>query len=85
MEKYIEEIAMRSALKVIEWENDSNKKKFKSKLQVTRADIIKAFDLSTYSNLVRKKGLKPVRQDGQSSKVYFDTAQVLKLVQLSHH
>jgi len=84
-DQHIEEIAQRSLLKMIEWENDVNKRKFKSKIQVTRADIIKAFDLATYTNLVTRKGLRPARQDGKSSKVYFDTAHVLKLTQLSHH
>ncbi|MCW8311445.1 hypothetical protein K7A41_09440 [Sphingobacterium sp. InxBP1] len=81
----IEEIANRSALKLIEWENDLNKRKFKEKIQVTRSDIIKAFDLATYNNLISHKGLKPVRQDGRTSKIYYDAAKVLQLTQLSHH
>jgi len=79
MEHNIELFAIRS----IQLMHDKKIQDFISKVQVTRKQIVDAFDKTTYESI--RKELRPVRQNGKGSKVYYRVSDILKLVELSIH
>lgn len=63
--------------------HDKKVQDFISKIQVTRQQIVDAFDETTYESI--RKRIKPVRQNGKGAKIYFKVSEVLKEVELSIH
>lgn len=81
----LERIAERIALRSLSIQNDKRKQEFADKIQVTKRDIINAFDLATYKDITGRLGLRPLRQNGKNGKVYYSAKKVLEITEKWYH
>lgn len=81
----LERMAERIAIRSLSIQNDRRKQEFADKLQVTKSDIVKAFDLATFNDLTSRLGLRPIRQNGRNGKLYYSTKKVLDLTEKWFH
>lgn len=81
----LERIAERIALRSLSIQNDKRKQEFADKIQVTKSDIIKAFDQATYKDITGRLGLRPLRQNGKNGKVYYSAKKVLEITEKWFH
>lgn len=81
----LERIAERIALRSLSIQNERRKQEFADKLQVTKRDIINAFDLATFKDITGRLGLRPLRQNGKNGKVYYSAKKVLEITEKWYH
>jgi len=81
----LERAATLAALRAMERINSDACRRFAEKKQVTRADIVRAFDPATFAFLTNRLGLRPVRQNGKGGKLYYSTKKVLDLTEKWFH
>lgn len=78
-------MAERIALRSLSIMNEKRKQDFASKVQVTKSEIIEAFDLATFKDITKRLGLRPMRQNGKNGKAYYSTKKVLELTEKWYH
>lgn len=81
----LERIAERIALRSLSIQSEKRKQDFADKIQVTKRDIINAFDLATYKDITGRLGLRPLRQNGKNGKVYYSAKKVLEITEKWFH
>jgi len=74
-----------AVIRAMERINSDACRRFAEKKQVTKSDIVRAFDLATFTFLTSRLGLRPVRQNGKGGKLYYSTKKVLDLTEKWFH
>lgn len=85
MDENIERFVQRTVAKSLLIINEERMQKFASKHQVTKTEIIEAYDLATFNYLTKQRGLQPVRQNGRNGKIYYNTKKVLDILSKWYH
>jgi hypothetical protein len=85
MDENIERFVQRTVAKSLLIINEERMQKFASKHQVTKSEIIEAYDLATFNDLTKRLGLQPVRQNGKNGKIYYSTKKVLDILSKWYH
>lgn len=82
----LERIAERIALRSLSILSENRKQEFADKIQVTKSEIIEAFDLATFKDITGRLGLLPIRKNGgKNGKVYYSAKKVLELTEKWYH
>lgn len=81
----LERMAERIALRSLSIQNERRKQDFADKIQVTKRDIVQAFDLATFKDITGRLGLRPLRQNGKNGKVYYSAKKVLEITEKWYH